>query len=259
MKSVADRCRAYRRRILDLSQHVNALHIGGAFSSVEIVDCVYNELGVRPGGRDIFLMSKGHAGILQYVVLESLGVLSADDLAGYCTAQGRLGVHPEHTTHGIAAATGSLGHGLPIAVGMALADRDATVYVLISDGELQEGSTWEAMMLASSLKLGNLVVFVDSNDLQSFGRTSETHPSFYPISEKARAFGWESVNCDGHGSDALRCGAKLNQHTDIPLMVIAKTTKGKGVSFMEDVPMWHYRSPSPAEYAVAIAEIEARP
>jgi transketolase len=260
-----ERCRRFRRRILDISQQVSALHIGSAYSCTEIVDCVYfglmrrNSDGSSP---DTFLMSKGHGCMIQYVILEELGVLSRADLDAYCTPEGRLGVHPDYGNPGIAAATGSLGHGLSMVCGMALAERGrrtgGTIYTVLSDGEVQEGSTWEATMMASSLGLDNVVAFIDNNDFQSLGRTSETHPSFYPVVEKFRAFGWEAVEVEGHDSRAIfeavtgRAGGK-------PLMVVARTTKGKGVSYMENVPIWHYRSPNKDEYQRALIELEAAP
>jgi transketolase len=258
----AERCRRFRRRILDISQRVSALHIGAAFSCMEIVDAVYHDLMRRhPGGGspDTFLMSKGHGCLAQYVTLESLGVLSAADLDAYCTPAGRLGVHPDYGNPGIEASTGSLGHGLPMAAGMAIATRgrgdDGLIYVVLSDGELQEGSTWEALMMASSLGLTNLIAFVDNNDFQSLGRTSVTHPSFYPLVEKLRAFGWEAVHVDGHDSAAILRAVQARSGA-APFIAVARTTKGKGVSFMENVPIWHYRSPSAAEYAQAMAELE---
>jgi transketolase len=258
-----DRCRTFRRRILDISQQVGALHIGSAYSCTEIVDCIYFGLMRRDAktgaSLDTFLMSKGHGCMIQYVILEKLGVLTRADLDAYCTPNGKLGVHPDYGNPGIEAATGSLGHGLSMVVGMALAARgsrsDGTVYTVLSDGEVQEGSTWEATLMASSFKLGNIVAFVDYNNFQSLGRTSDTHPSFYPLVEKFRAFGWESVEVPGHDSGAI-FDAVTSRKGDRPLMVVAKTTKGKGVSYMENVPIWHYRSPNKDEYAKAVKELE---
>ena len=258
------RCKAYRRRILDMSQKVSALHIGGAFSCTEIVDLIYNDL-MRPavnGGHspDTFLMSKGHGCMIQYMILVEKGILSQSDLDAYCTKEGRLGVHPDYGNPGIEASTGALGHGLSMVVGMALAERGrktgGNIYTVLSDGEIQEGSTWEAILMASSLKLGNVIAFTDNNDFQSLGRTSVTHPSFYPLADKFAAFGWETVECDGHSSADLYA-AVTSRKGDGPLMVVAKTTKGKGVSYMENVPIWHYRSPNKDEYRQAIAELEA--
>jgi transketolase len=258
------RCKRYRRRILDLSQNVSALHIGGAFSCTELVDAIYNEFMRQGSGGgkspDTFLLSKGHGCMIQYVILEDLGIMPKGELEAYCTPHGRLGVHPDYGNPGIEASTGSLGHGMSMVVGMALAERgrgrDGIIYTVLSDGELQEGSTWEAVLMASSLKLRNIVAFVDNNDFQSLGRTSETHPSMYPIVDKLRAFGWEAVEADGHDTAAI-VAAVNGRLGDRPFMVIARTTKGKGVSYMENVPMWHYRAPNAEEYKRAIAELEA--
>ena len=259
------RATKYRRRILDMSQHVSALHIAGAYSCTELVDAIYNEF-MRPGAGgakapDTFLISKGHGCMIQYVILEDHGILSKKDLDEYCTPQGILGTHPDYGNPGIEASTGSLGHGLSMVVGMALAERgskrDGVIYTVLSDGEVQEGSTWEAILMASSLKLGNIVAFIDNNDFQSLGRTSETHPSFYPLTDKFVAFGWETVEVDGHDPKSIYEAVKNRSGTK-PFMVVAKTTKGKGVSYMENVPMWHYRSPNKAEYVHAIAELEAQ-
>jgi transketolase len=257
-----ERCRRYRRRILDISQQVQALHIGSAYSCAELVDCFYHGLMRRdPDGTslDTFLMSKGHGCMIQYVILEEAGILSRADLDGYCQPAGRLGVHPDYGIPGIAAATGSLGHGLSMACGMALAERGrksgGRIYVVLSDGEVQEGSTWEAVLMASSLRLGNLIAAVDNNDLQSLGRTSVTHPSLYPLVDKFAAFGWEVVEVDGHDGQAI-FGAVTHRRGDRPFMLVARTTKGKGVGYMENVPIWHYRSPNPDEYRRAIDELE---
>lgn len=256
-----ERCRSMRRRTLEMSQTVPALHIGGTFSCLEILDTIYCGLMRRGEGvpnPDTFILSKGHAAVAQYVMLEQIGVLTRRDLELYCRPGGRLGIHPDYGVPGIEASTGALGHGLGIGVGMALADQvlgvDRTVFVVMSDGELQEGSVWEAMMQCSSLKITNVVGFVDLNDFQSLGRTSELHPSFYPVTDKVRAFGWEVVEVDGHDQGAL-FGAVRSRSGTKPLMVIARTIKGKGVSYMENVPIWHYRSPSPEEFQKALREL----
>ena len=146
-----------------------------------------------------------------------------------------------------------------MALGMAYAEktknRGGVVYAVLSDGEVQEGSTWEATMMASSLKVNNLVGFIDNNNMQSLGFTHVTHPSFYPVVEKFVAFGWECVEVDGHDSLAIY-NAVTGRKGDRPLMVNCKTTKGRGVSYMENVPMWHYRSPNKAEYEQALREID---
>jgi transketolase len=255
------RCLAYRRRILDISQQVTALHVAPAFSCLEIVDAVYRGLmrGASPlDSPDTFLMSKGHGCMAQYVILEDFGVLSRADLDAYCTKAGLLGAHPDYGNPGIAASTGSLGHGMGMATGMAYAERlkgtDGRVYVVLSDGECQEGSTWEAMLMAANLKLDNLVAFVDLNDFSGLDRMSVAHPAFHPLGSKAAAFGWETVEVNGHDAGAI-VGAALEHARGKPLFVSCRTVKGKGVSYMEHVPIWHYRSPNKDEYAKALAEL----
>lgn len=257
------RCRRYRRRILEISQQVSALHIAPAFSCTEIVDLVYNELMVERADfttSDVFIMSKGHGCMIQYVILEERGVLSVSDLDGYCKVGGILGVHPDFGNPGIHASTGSLGHGLGMIVGQAYAERlkgsEVQFFAVLSDGELQEGSTWEAISMAASLSLNNITVFVDNNDFTSLERISASQGAFYPVVEKVLAFNWSVAECDGHDSRALKATvASLSAQS--PRMVIAKTTKGKGVSFMEGVPIWHYRSPSTQEFHVALTEIQS--
>lgn len=261
------RCFRYRRRILDISQKVGALHIAPAFSCLEVTDTCYHGL-MRPapsGGKspDTFLMSKGHGCMAQYVILEDIGVLPTSDLDAYCTADGILGAHPDYGNPGIEASTGSLGHGLAMAVGMAVAERNIAgpagtpgmVYCVLSDGELQEGSTWEAILMGSTLGLTNLVAIVDNNDFQSLGRTSETHPSFYPLVEKLQAFGWESIEVNGHDAGAV-FDAIAARKGDRPFFLVARTVKGRGVSYMESVPIWHYRAPNPDEYRQAVDELK---
>jgi transketolase len=265
VEASSKRCRRRRRRILEISQSVTACHIAPAFSCLEIVDTVYYGL-MRPGengsSRDTFILSKGHGSLAQYTILEELGVLSREEMDRYCRPGGILGTHPDYGTPGIEASTGSLGHGLGMGLGMAVADKvfaeDRVVYVVMSDGELMEGSVWEAMMLAPTLGVKDLVGFVDLNDFQSLGQTSKIHPNFYPVFDKVRAFGWEAVQVDGHDAGAIF--EAVNSRTgDAPMMVIARTTKGKGVSFMENVPIWHYRSPSPEEYQLALGELPEDP
>ncbi len=256
-----ERCRRYRLRILELSQKVTALHGAGAFSCLEMVDVVYHALMRRDSDNqyiDSFILSKGHGSLAQYVVLEKLGILPKAELDRFCQAGGILGTHPDIGLPGIEASTGSLGHGLPLALGMALHDKvfnvDRRTFVVQSDGELQEGSVWEALMLAPSWKLNNLVAFVDLNDFQSLGRTSEVLPNFYPIVDKIKAFGWETAEIDGHDPQAVY-DAVSRRSGERPMFVIGHTTKGKGVSYMENVPIWHYRSPNPAEYQQAVNEL----
>jgi transketolase len=256
-----ERCRTYRRRILEISQQVTALHVAPAFSCVEITDTIFHSLMRRESGKtfqDVFLMSKGHGCMIQYVILEALGILSREDLDLYCKPNGRLGAHPDYGTPGIAASTGSLGHGMGIATGQAYAERlkgtDAKIYCLLSDGEFQEGSTWEAMMMAANLRLDNLIGFMDFNDFGGLERMSDGHKAFYPLVPKAEAFGWEAVEVDGHNEERI-LEAIAGRRGGRPMLLICRTTKGKGVSYMENVPIWHYRSPNAEEYRQALREL----
>lgn len=225
-ESSVERCKRYRRRILEISQRVQAMHIAGAFSCIEIVDKIYHEL-MREG--DTFIMSKGHGAMAQYVILEDQGKINLDD---YC--KGPIGCHPDRDVPGVAAATGSLGHGLGIAVGMAYADPEHKVYVLLSDGELQEGSTWEALLLANALKQTNLHVHIDNNRLNSSQDTTPWTGGLF-LYEKLFYFVpnlyWKNIHC-------------------------WTTTKGDPISYMKDSPLWHYRSPTPDEYQQALKELQ---
>ncbi len=255
-QAAKQRCIEYRKRILDISQTVTALHVAPAFSCLEITDLIYHEL---KRDQDTFLMSKGHGCLIQYVILEKLGVLSSEDLRLYCNPAGRLGAHPDYGVPGIAASTGSLGHGTGIAVGMAYAHKlqkqDANIYLVLSDGELQEGSTWEAIATAANLNTNNLIAFLDFNDFSGLEKMSDGHPAFYPIVEKLEAFGWEAIEVDGHDAAAMH-NALQKRSGNKPFMAVCNTIKGKGASFMENVAIWHYRSPNPDEYKQALAELE---
>lgn len=260
------RCLAYRKRILDISQQVSALHVAPAFSCLEMVDLIYHGLmrrdaksGAVPSFADGFVMSKGHGCVSQYVILEDFGILTRQDLDTYCTPAGRLGAHPDYGNPGIEASTGSLGHGTGIAVGMAYAEKikgtDRRVHVVLSDGEVQEGSTWEAIMMAANLGLDNLIGFLDSNDFSGLERMSEGHKAFYPLREKFESFGWEVAEINGHDAGAMFEAVTARQGAK-PFMMIGKTVKGRGVSYMEHVPIWHYRAPNKDEYRQALDELK---
>ena len=252
------RCLNYRLKILEMSQSVSALHIGGAFSSIEIVDTIY--FGIKDK-KDTFVMSKGHGCLAQYMVLNKLKVLTDNQIINYCKPGGILGCHPDYGNPGIEASTGSLGHGMGLAVGMAHVSKinsdDNKIFLVLSDGEFQEGSTWECMMMAANLNVKNLVGFLDHNGSQSFGKTIDTHPKFYPIKEKIESFGWETKEVDGHDQKQI-IDAYHDRKDEKPLLIICNTTKGKGVKFMENEPVWHYRSPNKEEYQKAIAELNQK-
>ncbi|MCH9770324.1 MAG: transketolase [Gammaproteobacteria bacterium] len=263
LQAAKQRCVVHRKKILELSLQVPALHIGPAFSCLEMVDVIYHDL-MRKNSQgeciDTFVLSKGHGCAVQYIVLHGLGILSDDDIKNFCLPGGRLGAHPDYGLPGIAASTGSLGHGLGLSVGMAYANRlnnqDIKNYVVISDGELQEGSTWEAIMMAANLKLNNLTVLLDLNDRTSLEKLSQGHPAFYPVTDKLTAFNWQVSEVDGHDASAVFEAAQ-NQSQTQPNFIICHTKKGKGVSYMEDVAIWHYRSPNEKEYQQALNELAA--
>ena len=256
-------CYNDRKKILDISQTVSALHAGGAMSCIEIINFIYFFLLKKKKNKfsDTFIMSKGHSCIAQYVILHKLKILKKKDLDSYCKKNGILGCHPDYGVPGIEASTGSLGHGMGLACGMAHANKikmnNKKVYVILSDGELQEGSTWECMMMAANLKLDNLIVFLDHNGSQSFGSTKITHPKFYPIDKKILGFNWDCKTINGHSFDELKkVSKKINKKDNKPKFIICNTIKGKGISFMENKPIWHYRSPDKIEYQIACNELK---
>ena len=250
------RCLKYRKEILSLSQKMSALHIAPAFSCIEIVDYIYSNF-INKKRNDLFIMSKGHASIIQYLILYERGQIKKKDIENFCKPPSILGTHPDFGTPGINASTGSLGHGAGLAVGRAYAKKilkqRGNIICLLSDGELQEGSTWEAIMMAANKKLNNLVFFIDNNDFSGLERMSISHKAFYPLNKKFSSFGWETHNIDGHNFNEIDKCFKKKQIK--PKVIICKTIKGKGVSFMENVPIWHYRSPNKKEFSIAIEEL----
>jgi transketolase len=172
----------------------------------------------------------------------------------FCKFDGHLGGHPSDKIKNVVASTGSLGHGIGLAAGMSLSKKFNNIYVLMSDGELMEGSVWEAALMISSFKLNNITIIIDNNDLQSATKASDTHPTLYPIKDKFESFGWQCSECDGHNpKDILKKLSKKNKKK--PFCLVAKTIKGYPVSFMKHKPEWHYRSPNKDEYKIAINEI----
>ena len=229
-------------------------HLGGSFSMIEIILTLY-EIFLKKN--DKFILSKGHAGILQYVILNYKKIITDKSLHQYSKKNGILGVHPDYGTPGIEASTGSLGHGLAIAAGMAFANRKKNIFIVLSDGELQEGSIWEATLLISSLNLKNITIIVDSNGYQSSTRTKDTHPTLYPIGKKFKYFGWDVSECNGHSAADIFKKLK-NKSKKKPFALIANTKKGFPVSFMMKDAKWHYRSPNKNEFNKAIKEINKK-
>jgi transketolase len=267
IQAIDARAREARRRSLALVAMSGKGHVGGDLSAAEILATLYTAvLRFDPNNpsapaRDRFVMSKGHSSAMLYATLDQGGFFETGLLETFMQPGSPLNGHPARgRAPGVEASTGPLGHGLPIAAGMAAAARldrsKRRVYCLVGEGELQEGSNWEALMFASHNRLDNLTVIVDRNGLQQGASTEETN-ALEPLAAKAQAFGCDVSEVDGHDAEALFdlfCG--LPGRTDRPAFVIANTHKGRGVSFMEDRVEWHHRVPTDPELAMALAELE---
>lgn len=256
----------YRRRILEAIKHAGGGHTGGSLSCVDILNVLYNRvLRVSPAtmtdpGRDRYLQSKGHSVEALYVVLADCGFFPAPELDTLGRYRSHFVGHPTRGVPGIEHNTGALGHGLAVAVGLALAaqmDHAAyRVFTLLGDGELAEGSNWEAAMAAAHYRLGNLTAIVDYNSLQITGRTRDVL-NCEPVEAKFVAFGWAVRSVDGHSVAELTSALAAPLSRSRPGVVLARTIKGRGVSFMEDNPKWHHAVPSDDEYARALQELDA--
>lgn len=260
-----------RRHGLEMTHLSRGSHIGAIFSLAEIMATLYTGvLNVNPADpampdRDRLILSKGHAGAAVYAALAERGFFPVEELKTHYANGSRLSGHVSHKgVPGVEFSTGSLGHGLPAAAGLALgAKKDHApwrVYCVLGDGECDEGAVWEAALQARQFALDNLIAVVDFNRMQSLDFCENTL-ALEPFADKWRAFGWRAIEADGHDVDALRAAfdeAKGNLGGGQPTVVIAKTVKGKGVSFMENNILWHYRTPQGEEYEAALKELEAQ-
>jgi transketolase len=255
-----------RGKIIEMSHAAQAAHLASSLSCADVLTAAYwHVLNVDPKSpanplRDRFILSKGHAAAALYATLAMKGYFPLKELDTYCKDGGRLAEHPPaNLLPGVEAATGSLGHGLPLGCGMALSGRikgeTFRVFALLSDGENNEGSVWEAAMFAAGQRLENVCVIVDYNKWQATARSNETL-MLAPLRDKWEAFGWDAHEIDGHDVGAL---AEAMQRTPNgsgkPVALIAHTVKGKGVSFMEDDNNWHYRAPTAEEVVKAHKEL----
>ncbi len=242
-------------------------HVGAAFSIADILAVLYG--GVlrhdpkqpRWPERDRFILSKGHAGAAVYATLAESGYFSPDELVKHYQDGSHFSGHVSHKgIPGVELSTGSLGHGLGVAVGMAkalqLAGSDSRVVVLLSDGECDEGTIWEAALFAQHHRLANITAIVDYNKIQSLAPIAETL-ALEPFRAKWEAFNWNVRECDGHDHDALGAALSRNADPSRPTVVIAHTVKGKGVSFMENTVLWHYRTARGEEFDRALKELES--
>lgn len=264
--NLAHTANTIRRRVLEMVYKAQSGHLGGSFSVAEIIAALYfSEMRIDPRNpswpdRDRLVPSKGHCAPAIYVALALRGVLAPealDDLRQTgCVLQG----HPcMNKVPGIDISTGSLGHGLSIGLGMALGarlkKRDFRVYVLLGDGELNEGQNWEAAMAASKHALSNLIAIVDRNRVQLDGPTEDIMP-LEPLKEKWEAFNWKVLSVDGHDADQVAGALRRAQAVETgPVVIIADTVKGKGVSFMENTHMWHGKPPSKEEFEAGMREL----
>ncbi|MCL2580549.1 MAG: transketolase [Oscillospiraceae bacterium] len=256
-----------RRWVLEAVYLAKSGHIGGSLSLAEILSVLYwEEMKVDPQNdrdpdRDRFVLSKGHCSPGLYAALGLRGYFDIDELNRFRTVKSNLSGHPEmNGVPGVDMSTGSLGQGLSVGVGMAIAakldQKDSRVFCVLGDGEIQEGQIWEAAMSAAHYKLDNLVAILDNNNLQISGEIDKVlNP--YPLDEKFAAFGFKVIPADGHDFDSLRAAlAKARQTKGKPSMILAKTVKGKGVSFMENNYAWHGAPPNKEQYEQAASELD---
>jgi transketolase len=258
----------YRKSLLQYIKMAKAGHTGGSLSCTDILNVLYNDvLNVSPENfgdknRDRYVQSKGHSVESLYVVLADQGFFPESDLETIGKFQSKYVGHPTRKVNGIEFNTGALGHGLPLSAGIALAGKmdhlNYKVFTLLGDGELAEGSNWEAAMMAAHYKLDNLVAILDHNTLQITGRNRDVC-SPYPIDEKFRAFGWSVISIDGNSIPQLReAFGKIPVETGKPTFVIANTVKGKGISYMEDIAKWHHGVPTDELYTQAMEELDQK-
>ncbi len=254
-----------RKWIYIIAHHAGGGHMGAAFSMTDIIATLYfgdvlKYDAANPGwcDRDRFVLSKGHACYALYAALARAGYFPVEELKSVGKPGSKFGGHPKiGEVPGVEASTGALGHGLSFTIGMALAHKkdglDNHFYVVLGDGECQEGSVWEAALSAPSLELDNLTVIVDHNKLQAMEEL-EKIVRMQPFAEKWGAFGWNVVEIDGHDIEQIH-DALMVREKNVPTAVIAHTIKGKGVSFMEGVPIWHYRMPNEEELPVLMKDL----
>ena len=260
-----DICKSIRRDVAKMMHKSYSSHIGGCYSVTEILVTLYFEIlnidpkNPRKDDRDILLLSKAHSSPTLYAILSKKGFFPKENLDTYYQDGGKLPGHlDKEAVPGIEFSFGSLGHGLSVGVGMALANKrmnnPGRVFVILGDGECNEGSVWEAAMFAPHHKLSNLTAVIDYNKIQSFGATNEVINQ-EPIFDKWKSFGWKVLEIDGHDHHAL-LDAFNSPHENLPKMIIAHTVKGKGVSFMENSLDWHYKSPNDEQLKLALKELE---
>lgn len=269
VKEMSKKAWLLRRDVVEMIHRAESGHPGGSLSAAEIVTAlIFHHLRLDPKNpqmpeRDRFILSKGHAAPMLYAALARKGFFAIDELKTFRQLDSRLQGHPDRLkTPGVEMTSGVLGHGVAIGVGLALAAQLSGakwgVYVVVGDGEIQAGVIWEGAMMAAKYKLGNLTIILDHNDVQLDGPVHEVMP-IQPIVEKWRSFGWYVVEINGHNMKQVLDTLELTDNVhDQPKIIVAHTTKGKGISYMEGDSQWHGRAPNIEEYEKALKELAAR-
>lgn len=268
IEEIKNTSKKLRRQILKMIHGSKSGHPGGSLSCIDILNVLFTKcMKICPEGknnpeydkRDRFILSKGHASAALYAILAHCGYFDESELSGFRKFGSKLQGHPcSHKVNGVEISTGSLGQGLSIGCGIALGLRldnsDSKVFVYMGDGETEEGSVWEAAMNAAHHKLGNLIAFVDRNGLQIDGCTEKVK-SVGDLNAKFKAFGWNTIEIDGHDIEQIYSAVTETETSSVPTVIIAKTVKGKGVSFMENQAGWHGKAPDDDELKKALEEL----
>ena len=261
IKKYKEIARQARVKVIELIWKAQTSHVGSNLSSIDILTVIYSIANIDKDlkeDRDRIVISKGWVAASVYYFLAEKGIIPKEDLETYCKEGSEYIGLVEPYVRGIEAAGGSMGFGLPFGVGFALAKKikkeKGKVFVLMSDGEMQTGTTWESALIVAHNKLNNLFVIVDFNGLQAMGKVKEIL-NIEPLKDKWTAFGWEVREIDGHNFEEIE--KSLTSPSEKPVVIIAKTIKGKGVSFMEGENVWHYKAPSDEEYQRALKELES--
>ena len=263
LKSTVELAKEIRINAIRMVHSARASHIASALSIVDILAVLYGKVMnisaalISSDIRDRFILSKGHACVALYSTLAEMNMIRKCELESYGQDFSWLMNHASHKVPGVEFSTGALGHGLPFGVGKALAAKSANwgwrTFVLLSDGEMDEGSNWEAMMFAAHHRLDNLTAIIDYNKLQSLDTVANTL-GLEPLRDKLQSFGWEVQEVDGHNHNEL-LNALLSKPVGKPSIIIAHTIKGKGISFMENAVAWHYKNPNDDQLALALIEL----
>jgi transketolase len=249
-----------RKKVIELSFKAKTSHLASSLSCVDIVSVIFQNFLKKKKNGNKFILSKGHAATTLYSVLFFFKTITKKEIESFAKSGSKLEEHPTPSIKGVEAATGSLGHGLCIAVGIALGlklqGKKSKVFAVLSDGECNEGSVWEAILFSSAQNLNNLVVFIDYNKWQATGKSNEIL-ALKPLKKKFQSFSCNTIEINGHDHKQIYNAIKIKSNNK-PIVIIANTIKGKGVSFMEDDNNWHYKYPSKEEFNLAMKELKKK-